>query len=111
MDWLSHNNHAENRDQEIAGMSVNVNVISASVNMLVCTSIEDKQAAACRDEHLQDLKTYIIQGWPYKKEEADHSMRNELAMIEDIVMKGKRIINLFNYRSKYCSGSTAATWE
>ena len=44
-DWLSHNNHAENKDQEVAGMSINVSAISTSVDMLVCTCIEDIQAA------------------------------------------------------------------
>ena len=52
VDWLFHNNHAENRDQEIAGMSVNVNVISTLVNKPVCMSIEDKQATTPEDAHL-----------------------------------------------------------
>ena len=44
------------------------------------------------------LKTYIIQRWPHKKEEVEYGMRpywlmrNELAMIYGIAMKGKRII-------------------
>ena len=54
--WLSHNNHTENRDQEIAGMVVNVNVISTSVNILVFMSIEDLQTATGDDAHPQDLK-------------------------------------------------------
>ena len=42
-DWLSQNNHTENRDQEITGM--NMYAISISVNAPLCTSIEDIQAA------------------------------------------------------------------
>ena len=44
-DWPSHNNHTENRDKAIAGKSVNMNAISTSVNMPLCMSIEDIQAA------------------------------------------------------------------
>ena len=44
-DWLSQNNHAENKDQKTAAMSINVNVISTSVNMSVYTSTEDIEAA------------------------------------------------------------------
>ena len=39
MDWQSQNNHAENGDQEVAGMNINVSAISTSVNMSVCTTI------------------------------------------------------------------------
>ena len=49
--------------------------IIASVNIPVCMSIEDIQAATCEDTHLQELKAYLIQGWPQKKEEVDHNMR------------------------------------
>ena len=52
IDWLSCNNHTEERDQKIAGMSVNMNSTSTSVNVPVCTSKEDKQAAAHEDAHL-----------------------------------------------------------
>ena len=39
-DCLFWNNHIENRDQEIAAISINMNAISTSVNILVCTSKE-----------------------------------------------------------------------
>ena len=58
MDWLPHNNHTENEDQKIARMSINVNAISTSVNMLVCTSIEDILAATKKDAYLQELATH-----------------------------------------------------
>ena len=64
----------------------------------MCTFIEDIQAASCEDTELQELKAYKILGWPHKKEEVDHSMRkywplrNELAIIDGISMKGKTII-------------------
>ena len=57
MDWLSHNN-PKHKDQEIDGMRLNVNAISTSVNIPVCTSIQN--AAKCEDTYLQELKTYIM---------------------------------------------------
>ena len=45
VDWLSQNNFTEDRDQEITGKNINVNAISTLVNMPVCTSTEDIQAA------------------------------------------------------------------
>ena len=59
---LFHNNHAENRNQVIARMRVNLNTISTSVNIPVCTSIQDIQATTHDDKHPQELKTYVIQG-------------------------------------------------
>ena len=54
-DCLFYNNHAENKDQEIAGMSTNASGISTLVNMPVCTPIEDKQAVTWENAHLQEL--------------------------------------------------------
>ena len=71
-----------------------MNGISTSVNIPVCTSIQDIQAATCEDTCLQELKVYIIQAWPHRKgEEIQIRMqywpiRNELAMIDGIMMKG-----------------------
>ena len=74
VDWLSWNNHNKNKDQEIAGISINVSAISPSVNMQVCMCIEDIDTATWEDTHQQELKVYIIQDWPHKKEEVEHSM-------------------------------------
>ena len=56
MDWLSMNNHTEMTEQEIIGMNTNVSAISTLVNRLVCTSMEEIQAAKHEDTNLQKLK-------------------------------------------------------
>ena len=92
MDWLCHNNHTENQDQKIEGMRASMNTISMSINIQMCTSIEDIWAAICEDIHLQELKPYIIQSWPSEKEEAVHdiskywAIKNKLAMLDGIMM-------------------------
>ena len=58
-DWLSQNNHADSKDQEITGMNGNVHVISTAVDIPIYTSIEDIQAATEQDAYLQRLKSYI----------------------------------------------------
>ena len=96
-DRLSLRNHAEDKDQEITSLNINVNAISKAVIVPVCTSIEDIQAATHRYAPLQKLKSYIIYVLPHH-EELEHSIRHywlirsELAMIDAIAVKGKRII-------------------
>ena len=43
-------------------MKINVHTISTLVNIPVCISIEDIQAATQKDADLQNLKMYIKQG-------------------------------------------------
>ena len=45
-DWMSWSNHTENKEQEIAGMSINISAISTIVNMPACMSVEDRHAAS-----------------------------------------------------------------
>ena len=52
MDWLSPNNHAENKDKDIAGTSMKVSAIITSVNMPVYMCIEDIQAVTHEDGYL-----------------------------------------------------------
>ena len=66
LDWLSDNNQKKKK-QEMEVIRVNVNAISTSVNIPVCTSIQDTQRATCEDVHLQKLKAYIVQAWSCKE--------------------------------------------
>ena len=110
VNWLSHNNHTENKDEEIADIHISMSASNTSVNMPVCRAIEDIQAATYEDTHLLELKVHILQGWPHRKEEVDHSQRqywaigNELAMIVGIIMTFKRMIIPFYYRNRYHLG-------
>ena len=51
-DWLSYHNPTENRDQEIAGVSISILRISTAVDIPVCISIEDIRAATGEDTEL-----------------------------------------------------------
>ena len=63
-----------------------------------CVPMSQIQQASAQDEHLQCLKSFIITCWPSTKDElhADlkpyWSYRDELAVIDGIVLKGRHIV-------------------
>ena len=93
-DWVSCHNLIENQDQEIPGMNVSIHTIITSVDITICTSIEDIKAATEEDAELQILQMYIITGWPHSRKAVEPGaekywpLRHELTMIDGIVMKG-----------------------
>ena len=70
-----------------------MHAISTTVDIPICTSIEDIQPSTRQDADLQRLKSYIIQGGPHTKDEVQHGLqkyqpgKHELVMIDGIVMK------------------------
>ena len=97
-DWLSQKNHMKNKDKAIHGMDVRVDIIQTSMNVLECMSIQPIQQASAQDEHLQWLKVYIITDWPESKDQVHQDIRaywsfkDEMAVIDGIIMKGKHVI-------------------
>ena len=100
-DRLSHHNHVEIKEQETSGMNVSGHTINRTVDVPICTFMEDIKAATEEDMELQMLKRYIIGGWPHVKEvveprvEKYWPIRHELGMIDGIALKGKCIILLY----------------
>ena len=76
-------------------MHVNVPVITMAVDIPMCTSIEDIQAATSQDVDLQMLKVFIIRDWPHTNDKVQNSKHKywpityEIAMIDGIDMEGK----------------------
>ena len=111
---VSFNNQAESKDLEIAGMSINISAINTSVMcQCVCPQktyrLQHEKMHTCRSTYNRALLTQVGKGkhsirqyWP---------VRNELLMIDSIVMKGKRIIIPFQLQKQVCSSCTAITWE
>ena len=62
VDWLSWHNNTENRDQEMAGMSITMHTIGIVGDIRVCTLIEDIRAAVSEDAELQMLQEHITKG-------------------------------------------------
>ena len=76
------------------GLSINVNTISTTADLPMCTSIQE----TTQDAHLLDLKAYNIHGWLHKRNHMAQDtqkywpIRHELAMIDGLAAKGKIII-------------------
>ena len=97
-DWLSCHNHEGNKDESIQGMDIRVDIILSMTDIPECMSISQIQQATVQDGHLQHLKNIIISGWPTMKDQLHFDIRpywsykDDLAVIDDIVMKGRCII-------------------
>ena len=94
-DWLSHHNHTENKDQKNSDMNISLHMVNMTVDIPICTSIEDIKAVTDKDVELQMLKAHIIKGWSHTKEglqpgvEKYWLITHEHKMTDCIVMKGK----------------------
>ena len=69
---------------------------NTTVDLPVCTSINNIQEATARDSDLQEFKAYIMQGWPYKKEGVAQDIqrywpiRHDLAMVDGVTIKASK---------------------
>ena len=79
-------------------MDISVDTIQSATDILECISIAHIQHTMAQDEHLQHLKSIIITGWQSTKDELHSnirpywSYRDDLAVIDGVVMKGRCII-------------------
>ena len=93
----------EGKDKPIKDMDVCVDAIQSSIDMLECISMAEIQQASSQDEHLQQLKKFIIAGWPNTKDELHDDIkpywtyRDKLVVIDSMILKGRHIVIL-------CSG-------
>ena len=75
-----------------------MDAIQRSVDMPECISIEEIQHASSQDVYLQQLKSFIIAGWPHTKDELHTNIRpywlyrDELMVIDGVILKGRCII-------------------
>ena len=78
-------------------MKFSINAVHTSADILICITIQDIQATP-QDNHLQQLKEYIIQGWPASRNEIPQVVRpywtfwDDLTVIDRILMKSRCII-------------------
>ena len=96
--WLSRHNHIEGKDKPIKDMDVWVDAIQSTADIPECVFMAEIQQVSAHDNHLQQLKSFIIAGWPDTKDKphADlrpyWSYRDQLAVIDDIILKGRHIV-------------------
>ena len=93
-DWLSRYNHSKKKkDKEITGMQVSINAIQFTTNVLECMTMCALQDAMSQDQYLKHLMKYVIQGWPYSKNQLPQDIRtywmfrHDMAVIHGAVIK------------------------
>ena len=79
-------------------MDVRVDAIQVAMNVSEYMSVQQIQRATAQDEHLQQLKGFIIAEWPESKEQVHQdirafwSFRDDMAVIDGVIMKGRHIV-------------------
>ena len=97
-DWLSQHYHEEGKDKPIRDMDIRIDTTQSMTDISECISISQIQHTSAQDEHLQHLKNIIITGWLGTKDKVHsnlrpyRSYRDDLAVIDGVVMKGRCII-------------------
>ena len=97
-DWLSRHSHTQGKDKPIKGMGMQVNMIQTVTDMPECVSMAEIQQASSLNNHLQQLKGTIISGWSDSRDKLHMdlqpywSYRDQMAVIDGIILKGKHII-------------------
>ena len=97
-DWLSQHNHKENKDKAIHRMDVEVNAVQTLTDVPECMSIQQIWQATAQGEHLQQIKCFILAGWPESKDQLHQdirpywSLRDDMAVIDGVIMKGRCIV-------------------
>ena len=66
-DWISRHNHVEGKDKPIKDMDIWVDAIQSVTDLLECIAMAEIQQTSAQDDHLQQLKSFIIAGWPDTK--------------------------------------------
>ena len=84
----------EGKDKPINDMDIWVNAIQSIIDMLEYVSLEELQQASSQNYYLQQLKKFIVAGWPNTKDELHTNIRpywpyrDELVVIDGIILKG-----------------------
>ena len=71
-DWLSLQNQQRDKDIEMPGMKI---TLITATDIPDWMSTQDIQQAIHQDEHLQQLKHYIIWGWPLNRKEIQQGLK------------------------------------
>ena len=97
-DWLSRQNHNENKDTEIPDMQSSINETETATNIPECITMHEQQHATSQDQHLYCLKDYITQGLLESRDQMPWDIRtywtfrDDMAAIDVVIIKGRHIV-------------------
>ena len=96
--WPSRQNHKDDKDEEIAGMQVNINTVETATNIPKCMRICELQHKTALDNHLQQMKEYIIKELLENKDNIAQNLRSyctfqdDMAFIDRVILKDRHIV-------------------
>ena len=68
-DWLSRQNHKEDKDDETQAIKINTIAIDTATDVPKYMPIYKMQQATAKANHLQQIREHIIRVWPESKNE------------------------------------------
>ena len=92
---LSSHNTKRGNAQEVKGLNIQICEVCPVQSNL---TINQVQAETAKDQDMQQLITYIIQGWPAKQQEciqqlqSYHTFKEEMSVVDGLIFKGERLI-------------------
>ena len=66
-EWLSRQNHAKIRDEEMVKMQLNIISTNATADIPACMNMQDIQQDTLNITHLHNLKTHVIEDYPSRR--------------------------------------------
>ena len=106
-DWLSRQNHSEDKDAKLLGMQLCIIAIQTTTNIQECMIIHELEQVTCQEQHMQCLKGYIIKGWPEHKNEIQQDIRPYWTFKDDIAITDRG----HHERKAYSSASGIMTTD
>ena len=97
-DWLSRQNHDENKDAKIISMQFNINAIQTTTYIPECMTMHEMQQAMSQDQHLEHLKDFIIKGWSENRVQITQDIRtywifrDDMEVNDRVIIKGRCIV-------------------
>ena len=73
-DGLLRHNHIEGKDKPIKNMDIWLNAIQSTTDMPECVAMSEIRQTSAQDDHLQQLKSFIIARWSDTKDELHASI-------------------------------------
>ena len=83
VDWLTRQNHGENKDKKMLIMWLSINAIHSTTSISGCIIMHEIHEATSQDKCIQCLMEYTIQGWPENKNQLPQDIRTYYVFRDD----------------------------
>ena len=97
--------------------TIEIDVIQTTTNIPDCMTVQQLQQATSQDHHLQQLKDYIIRGWPENKDQIPQDIQtywtfhDYLAVIDGVILRDRYVVIHVLFKKKKKNNSTETKLE